>query len=88
MQRFMGMMPSTEIERQEKFKTCFGDSIIIQAGPNGWTVIYADHSTNYKDEKLTTDENFMNAYTVADENVGPLTPVNGERKYEVSDQFQ
>lgn len=77
MQRFFGMMPSSEIEREERFRD--KDNIkletTIQAGQNGWTIIYADDGTNYKDIVRTTDENFDEAYKVAVENLGELIKV-------------
>lgn len=77
MTRFFGMMPSNEVERQETHKDEFGYKVIIQAGPNGWSVIFADGSTRYKDEEHSTDENFNIAYDVAVDVVGALTPIKG-----------
>lgn len=82
MRRFAGMMPVNEIERTEIFKDKYGGSVRIDAGPNGWTVRYADMSSNYADVSFGTEQNFKNAYTVAEENVGPLTPVKMKRKEE------
>ena len=48
MDRFMGMMPSSEIEIEKRFDTGNGFTVTIQAGPNGWTIIYADQSTKFK----------------------------------------
>lgn len=65
MKRFFGMMPSSEIKRQEKFKVGIGQLIVnIQAGENGWAIIYADSSSDYKDEVDTTDNNFNKAMNV------------------------
>ena len=75
MKRIFGMMPSSEVEREETYRDNSNYKLLIQAGPHGWTVIYVDGSTNYKDEEGTTEENFQKAYKVADEAVGPLTPV-------------
>ena len=82
MRRFAGMMPVNEIERTEIFKDEYGHDVRIDAGPNGWTVRYADMSSNYADVSVGTEQNFKNAYTVAEENVGPLTPVKTKRKEE------
>lgn len=82
MRRFAGMMPVNEIERTEIFKDKYGHDVRIDAGPNGWTVRYADMSSNYADASFGTEQNFKNAYTVAEENVGPLTPVKTKRKEE------
>lgn len=83
MRRFAGMMPVDEIKRTEIFKDKYGESVRIDAGPNGWTVRYADMSSNYKDESIGTDANFKNAYNTATAYVGPLTPVKTERKEEI-----
>lgn len=61
MKRFAGMMPSEEIKKEKHYKCKDGGTIIAQAGPNGWTVIWADHGTNYKDTVATTEENFQSA---------------------------
>lgn len=84
MKRFMGMMPINEVEKTAIYEDSYGDEVRIDAGPNGWTVFYVDGSTNYKDEILTTEENFNNAYKVADDNVGPLTPITkGKFEFDV-----
>ena len=85
MRRFAGMMPVNEIERTEIFKDKYGHEVRIDAGPNGWTVRYADMSSNYKDESIGTDENFKNAYRVAVNRIGPLTPVKTRRKEETKE---
>lgn len=82
MKRFFGMMPVKEIERTEYFVDEYGLSVRIDAGPNGWTVRYADMSSEYKDESIGTDANFENAYKVAVESVGNLTPKAKENKKE------
>ena len=45
MNRFFGMMPSSEIEVSKTFKDDFGLRISIDAGKNGWTIMYADSSS-------------------------------------------
>ncbi len=60
----MGMMPSSEIEVSKTFKDDLGLKITIQAGKNGWTIMYADSSSEYKDVKDTTKNNFESALTV------------------------
>lgn len=82
MRRFAGMMPVDEIERTQIFKDQYGHDVRIDAGPNGWTVRYADMGSNYKDESIGTDANFKNAYDTAVTHVGPLTPVKTKRKEE------
>ncbi len=76
MNRFFGMMPSTEIEREERFVDPAGLKITIQAGPNGYSILYADGSSQFKDIEDSTDNNFKIAYDIAKDNLGELTPVN------------
>ena len=75
MNRFMGMMPSSEIEREEKFKVGLGSTVIIQAGGNGWTILYADSSSEYKDVLDTTDNNFNKAMEVLNTHFRDITKV-------------
>lgn len=72
MVRFCGMMPSSDIERQEIFKDMSNLKIIIQAGVKGWTIIYADGSTDYADKVDTVNNNFNEALGVAESCLGKL----------------
>lgn len=78
MVRFCGMMPSSDIERQEIFKDMSDLEIVIQAGVKGWTIIYADGSTDYVDKVDTVDNNFNEALTVAESCLGKLIHIEGE----------
>ena len=73
MKRFAGMMPREEIKKEKHYKCKDGGTIIAQAGPNGWTVIWADHGTNYKDTVATTEENFQSALKVIEHYFPGLT---------------
>lgn len=77
MRRFAGMMPVSEIERTETFKDKLGLRVRIDAGPNGWTIRWADNGSTYADESIGTDANFKNAYDTAVAAVGKLTPIDG-----------
>lgn len=66
----------TEIEREERFVDPVGLKITIQAGPNGYSILYADGSSQFKDIKDYTDNNFKIAYDIAKGNLGELTLVN------------
>ncbi len=61
MVRFFGMMPSNEIEITGVFDDGNGFKIYIDAGKNGWTVMWADHSTDYEDIKDTAENNYKRA---------------------------
>jgi len=58
MKRFMGMMPSSEVHKSRQYVDSIGLVITIQAGPNGWTILYADSSSEFKDVEDTTEKNF------------------------------
>lgn len=78
MNRFMGMMPSSEVSKEKVFKDESGLNITVQAGAKGWTIIYADGGTEYKDVEATTDENFSEAYEHLTEKFDNLTSVKDE----------
>ena len=63
MNRFFGMMPSSEVQISKTFKDRNGRKIIIDAGKNGWTIMWADHSSDYKDVEDTAENNFQEALT-------------------------
>lgn len=75
MRRFFGMMPSSEIEKEKYYKDKYGHRITIQAGVNGWTIIYSDSSTEFKDITASIDENFNTAYDLAISRLGILTEI-------------
>lgn len=65
MKRFMGMMPSSEVKKEQQFKVGVGQlTVTVQAGENGWTILYADSSSEYKDVVDTTENNFNKAIKV------------------------
>jgi len=61
MKRFMGMMPSEEVEISKRIKDNYGHGITIQSGKNGWAILYADHSSEGEDVESTAEENFNTA---------------------------
>jgi len=78
MNRMFGLMPSSEVEKEKSFKDPHGLTITIQAGPNGWTIIYADHSSRWDDVESTTEENFDKAFRTAECELGTLTEIKYE----------
>ncbi len=65
MKRFMGMMPLSEVKKEQQFKVGVGQlTVTVQAGENGWTILYADSSSEYKDVVDTTENNFNKAIEV------------------------
>lgn len=73
MQRFFGMMPQKEVTIQGSYVDGWGMKMTIQAGPNGWTILYSDGSSDWCDEVNEDTVNFQKAYDIANESVGPLT---------------
>ena len=73
MKRFMGMMPSSCIEIRRDFKDKNGLKVHIDAGPEGWTIIYADGSTEYADVAASAEDNFKTAYETASKNLNLIT---------------
>lgn len=78
MNRMFGLMPSDEIEKERSFKDPDGLTITIQAGPNGWTIIYADQSSIWEDVESTTEENFNKAFRIVECELGTLTEIKHE----------
>lgn len=72
MKRFFGMMPSNCVEIIKSFKDSNNLNVTIEAGPKGWTIMWADHSADYRDEDDTSENNFKKAYDIAVDAVGPL----------------
>lgn len=73
MRRLFGMMPSAEIKIEKTYKDSNGLKVRIQAGENGWTIVWADGGTSYKDEVHTAEENFNIALDQATKEIGELT---------------
>ena len=80
MKRFFGMMPSNEIQLSKRYNDGTVDKmrIRIDAGPNRWTIIWADGGTNYKDVESTTEENFKAAYDFMISKFPNATEIKGE----------
>lgn len=75
MKRFFGMMPNEEIGKEKGFKDKDGHVIIVQAGIHGWSIIYADNSSEFMDVNDTIDNNFSIAYERAKNRLGELYDV-------------
>lgn len=64
MKRFRGMMPYDEIKMTKTYVDSQGLHIRIDAGENGWTICYADSSTEFKDIVDTVENNLAMALKV------------------------
>lgn len=75
MNRFMGMMPSSEVKKEKTFKVGEDQSrVTLQAGENGWTILFADSSSEYKDIEDTTENNFNSALKQLNKYFGDVNP--------------
>ena len=59
-----GMMPSSEIEIEKHYKTDLG-TVIIQAGTNGYSIIFGDGSSQSEEVSDAAENNFKRAYAIA-----------------------
>ena len=84
MNRFFGMMPASEIEIEKTYKDKDGLQVTIQAGIHGWSILWADGGSTYKDEDLSAEENFKNAFEAAT-SVMELTEIECSESYESSE---
>ena len=62
MKRMFGLMPSNEVDKRKWYKDKLGLRIGIEAGKKGWTILWADGGTIYKDNIATVEDNFNEAY--------------------------
>lgn len=76
MKRSFGMMPASEVFKKQTYRDDSNLEVIIQAGPHGWAILWADITTTYADNDATTEENFNQAYKEAVNCVGELAISN------------
>ena len=65
MKRMFGTMPSKEIEVSNIYDDGNGMEVTIDAGPNGWVILMADGSSEYKDDSKGTEANLAEAEKIA-----------------------
>ncbi len=82
MKRMFGLMPSNEVKLTKTFIDDMGLKIIVQSGEHGWTIIFADQSTEFKDEDDTVENNFNKAYNILKTKFNHLVEV------EISDDYE
>ena len=79
MRRFFGMMPSNEVKRQETFKDGLTQlTVTVQAGGKGWTVLWGDGSTDFKDNIDTVDNNFNKAMECLTKSISNIIKVTNQ----------
>lgn len=87
MNRFDGLMPSEEIEMTKFFLDKDEHKLRIDAGPNGYTIIWYDESINYCDNTGNTEDNMNIAISFANKENGPITEVYFETPEEVEEDL-
>lgn len=80
----MGMMPSSEIKLRGCYDTGHGLKANIDAGDHGWTITYADYSSDYKDEDQSAELNYAAALEVLKSHFKTLIEV---KEYEDADDL-
>lgn len=61
MERFFGRMPASHVRKTAQFDDGYGIKFSIQASLEGWTIIFGDGATEYKDQLKSAEDNFMEA---------------------------
>ena len=67
------MMPSDCVTITKRYRDQLGLALTIESGPEGWTIIWADASSTYKDVNDTAENNLQAAVTEAERHVGKLS---------------
>ena len=70
------MIRASDVIIQHTYKDQFGLSIIIQANKEGYSIIYADYSSENGGSKSTARANFITAYRKATQNLGRLKRIS------------
>ena len=84
MNRFMGMMHSSEVEIEENFKVSDDQLVVtLQAGKNGWTILFADSSSEYQDIESTAEDNFQLAVNRLNECFDNINQIKSKSSYEI-----
>lgn len=63
MKRMFGVMSRSEVAAEKTFSRGpeSWNKVTIQAGPNGWSILYADGSSTFRDVVASTEENLASA---------------------------
>lgn len=70
----MGMMPSSEVDKEERFIVgSLKLKVTIQSGLKGWTILYADGSSEYEDFEDTSENNYKKAYSLLNKRFSDIT---------------
>ena len=64
------MMPQNEVKLQRTIKVGTPPvTVVVQSGDNGWTILYADHSSEYEDVTDTAENNYNKAINILNQHV-------------------
>lgn len=70
------MMPSNEVKMEKRFKVGVGQlTVTLQAGENGWTILFADSSSEYEDVVDTVENNFNRALETLKKYFGDINAI-------------
>jgi len=87
MKRFMGLMPSSEVAIEKRFLVDVNQIqvVTIQAGYGGWTIIFPDNSTEFKDEKNDPETNYQIAKKVMQKHYSKhlITELSADREEKI-----
>ena len=68
-------MSRDHVEISKSFKDSANFSVVIEAGSEGWSIIWADSGIDYRDEHDSAQNNFKKAYDMAVSTVGSLREI-------------
>lgn len=80
MNRFMGMMPSSTIKIRKSYDTGHGLKAHIDASDEGWTILYADGGSLYKDDVKSAEQNFQEALSIIKDQFMGLQEISGDEE--------
>lgn len=88
MERISGLMPDDEVTIKKSYKDKYGAIMKIQAGPNGWTIIWPypeKYPPTFKDITRDPQENFNEVYDEFIDTMRVLTECDDPCLYEIKE---
>lgn len=83
MKRMFGMIESDKVKIQKSYRDPAGLMVIIQAADGGYSIIFADSSSQYADNDLSAEENFNIAHDKIVEIFGEV--IEDDFDYDIDD---
>ena len=84
MKRMFGLIESDKVKIQKSFRDPAGLKVIIQAADGGYSILFADHSSQYADNDLSAEENFNIAHDKIVEIFGEVI-IEDDFDYDIDD---